>query len=227
MAALRQRFDANRARGRRRAGSSPACRPSIAWSKASPGTRATGRLFAATVVGRALLVREARGWRAVDGLRRRQPVRPRRRSRAAACSGSPRGVVEQTPSPETAFRGLIAVDLDTLRPVRRLAVPAERLARRHRRRAATAPSMPAIPIRGAIYRGRRRRCRARDPRPARPPAQPAGPGRRADGRRLYVSDYGYGLAVVDLADGTVTRLESDADTMLDGIDGLLSPGAAA
>jgi glucose/arabinose dehydrogenase len=41
-----------------------------------------------------------------------------------------------------------------------------------------------------------------------------------DGRRLYVSDYGYGLAVVDLTDGSVARLESDANTMLDGIDGL-------
>ena len=42
----------------------------------------------------------------------------------------------------------------------------------------------------------------------------------ADGRRLYVSDYGYGLAEVRLADGAVSRLESDANTMLDGIDGL-------
>ena len=41
-----------------------------------------------------------------------------------------------------------------------------------------------------------------------------------DGRRLYVSDYGYGIAEVHLTTGAVVRLESDAGTMLDGIDGL-------
>jgi len=42
-----------------------------------------------------------------------------------------------------------------------------------------------------------------------------------DRRRLYVSDYGYGLALIDLNSGAVSRPESDAATMLDGIDGLV------
>ena len=43
----------------------------------------------------------------------------------------------------------------------------------------------------------------------------------ADGRRLYVSDYGQGLAIVDLADGSVAAARMrTSTTMLDGIDGL-------
>ncbi len=41
-----------------------------------------------------------------------------------------------------------------------------------------------------------------------------------DGARLYVSDFRYGLAVVDLASGAVTRLASDVPAALDGVDGL-------
>lgn len=46
----------------------------------------------------------------------------------------------------------------------------------------------------------------------------------ADGSRLYVSDYRYGLAIVDLASGTVSRLASDIPVLLDGIDALLRRG---
>lgn len=42
----------------------------------------------------------------------------------------------------------------------------------------------------------------------------------ADGQRLYVSDYRYGLAVIDLASGAVSRLASDVAVALDGVDGL-------
>jgi len=49
---------------------------------------------------------------------------------------------------------------------------------------------------------------------------PQGLAVSAEGARLYVSDYRYGLAMVDLASGAVTRLASDAEAALDGIDGL-------
>ncbi|MCR2833720.1 hypothetical protein [Parerythrobacter lacustris] len=49
---------------------------------------------------------------------------------------------------------------------------------------------------------------------------PQGLAVTADGARLYVSDYRYGLAVVDLASGAVARLASDVPAALDGIDGL-------
>ena len=217
MTALRQRFAANGARVQ-------ASRPftslpnshrlveGIAWDAR------TARLFAATVVGRALLVREARGWRAIEGLEAGSlfglAVDNRRRLLWAAS-----GVVEQTPNPETAFRGLIAVDLGNLRPVRRLAVPGE-----------GSPADIAVAADGTVY--------ASDPNTGaiyragptdtaltilvRPGLlnSPQGLVPTPDGRRLYVSDYGYGLAEVHLSTGAVARLESDANTMLDGIDGL-------
>lgn len=49
---------------------------------------------------------------------------------------------------------------------------------------------------------------------------PQGLAVSADGQRLYVSDYRYGLAVIDLSSGTVTRLASDVPAALDGVDGL-------
>lgn len=49
---------------------------------------------------------------------------------------------------------------------------------------------------------------------------PQGLAVSADGQRLYVSDYRYGLAVIELASGTVARLASDVPAALDGIDGL-------
>lgn len=49
---------------------------------------------------------------------------------------------------------------------------------------------------------------------------PQGLAVSGEGRRLYASDYRYGLAVIDLASGAVSRLASDVAVALDGIDGL-------
>ena len=49
---------------------------------------------------------------------------------------------------------------------------------------------------------------------------PQGSAVSADGERLYISDYRYGLAFVDLASGKVSRLGSDVPVILDGVDGL-------
>lgn len=49
---------------------------------------------------------------------------------------------------------------------------------------------------------------------------PQGSAVSEDGERLYVSDYRYGLALVELNTGEVFRVESDMPLILDGIDGL-------
>jgi hypothetical protein len=49
---------------------------------------------------------------------------------------------------------------------------------------------------------------------------PQGLALNPDGTQLYVSDYRYGLAIIDTQNGLVTRLESDVPAILDGIDGL-------
>ena len=217
MNALRQRFGANGARvqASRLFTSLPVDRrlvEGIAWDAR------TGRLFAATAVSRALLVRESRGWRAIEGLEAGSlfslAVDPRRRQLWAAS-----GVVEQTPNPQAAFRGLIAVDLNTLRPVRRLAVPGEG-SPADIALAADGTVYASDPNTGAIYRARPGDEALSVFVPPGRLRSPQGLVPSADGQRLYVSDYGYGLAEVHLADGTVARLESDANTMLDGIDGL-------
>jgi hypothetical protein len=45
-----------------------------------------------------------------------------------------------------------------------------------------------------------------------------------DGRRLYIADYRYGLAVADPASGRLMRVSAADDVMLDGIDGLVAHG---
>lgn len=42
----------------------------------------------------------------------------------------------------------------------------------------------------------------------------------ANGRRLYVADYGYGLLAIDTRDGTTVRVDAAPGIALDGIDGL-------
>jgi hypothetical protein len=53
---------------------------------------------------------------------------------------------------------------------------------------------------------------------------PQGLAVSCDGRRLYLSDYRYGLAVIDLATLAVSRLASDVPAALDGVDGLWRHG---
>jgi sugar lactone lactonase YvrE len=218
MAALRLRFAANGARvqASRLFATVPAEHrlvEGVAWDARR------SRLFAATVVSRALLVHDAQGWHGVEGLEAGSlfglAVDERRQLLWLAS-----GVVEQTPSPDTAFRGLIAVDLATLRPVRRVPVegagsPADIVV------AADGTVYASDPNSGAIYRARAGDAALQVLVPAGRLRSPQGLVPAADGRRLYVSDYGYGLAMVSLADGAVSRLESDAGTMLDGIDGLV------
>ncbi len=49
---------------------------------------------------------------------------------------------------------------------------------------------------------------------------PQGLAPSEDGSRIYVSDYRYGLAMIDTRSGKVARLTTDSPMLLDGIDGL-------
>lgn len=216
MADLRLRFDANRAvvassRLFATVPQSGRLIEGIAWD----GARR--RLYASSVVGRELLYAEGDTWRAVP---RFNPGSlfglaidaPRRLIWVAS------GVVEQTPSPDTAFRGLIALSLDDFRELHRIALdgsPADIAL------GADGTLYAADPARGTIWRVGLGDGGATVLVPAGTLRNPQGLVPSIDRRRLYVSDYQYGLAVVDLNDGSVARLESDVLTMLDGIDGLI------
>jgi hypothetical protein len=219
MAALRLLFDANRARveASRLFATVPAEHrlvEGIAWDAR------TSRLFAATVVDRALLVREPLGWVKVEGIDAGSlfglAIDERRQLLWMAS-----GRVEQTPEGETAFRGLIALDLNSLMVAHRIPAPGE-----------GSPADIAVgpdgtvyasdPASGAVYRARSGDAALSILIPAGRLRNPQGIVPAADGRRLYLSDYIQGIAIVNLADGAVARLESHAVTMLDGIDGLVA-----
>ncbi|HSG33733.1 MAG TPA: hypothetical protein VLA37_04300, partial [Sphingomonadaceae bacterium] len=53
---------------------------------------------------------------------------------------------------------------------------------------------------------------------------PQGLAEGADGRWLYVSDYRYGLAAIDLASGKIRRVATELPILLDGIDALIRRG---
>jgi sugar lactone lactonase YvrE len=220
---LAARFDTNRAAfgASRLAFTIPAERrliEGIAWDAAGR------RLFAASVVGRELLVHDARGWRAVPGVDAGSlfgiAVDPRRRLLWLTS-----GVVEQTPSPATAFRGLIALDLGSLRVVRR--VPAPSGGSPGDLAVATDGTVFASdPQNGAVYRARPGAAALEPLVPAGAMRSPQGLALSPDGRRLYVADYGYGIAIVDPATGRLARLAARGIAMLDGIDGLIADGDA-
>jgi hypothetical protein len=76
------------------------------------------------------------------------------------------------------------------------------------------------PIGGGVYRLRPYAAALETLVPPGTFRSPQGLAVSADGTRLYVSDYRYGLAMIDLASGAVSRLVSDVPAALDGIDGL-------
>jgi sugar lactone lactonase YvrE len=223
VAAIRSRFDASRTHlgWSHPVDSVPAERRLIEAIATDPRT---GRLFATSVVGRELLVHDAIGWRPIAGVEGGSlfgmVLDPTQRRLWIAS-----GALDQTPSPATAFRGLIAVDLDTLRTVER--IPAPDLGSPGDVTIAPDGTLYASdPIGGAIFRTRPGALRLTALVPSGRFRSPQGMVVSSDGTRLYVADYAYGIGIVDLVSGAVTRLTAREPAMLDGVDGLLADGDA-
>lgn len=188
----------------------------LAWDAA------TRRLFAGTVVDGHLLVREGRMWRRVAlegpvGGLFGMAIDERRRLLWLTS-----GAAQQVANPARAFRGLIAVDLDRLAVVRRVPLPAGDTG---------SPGDLTLARDGTVYvsngeTGAIHVCapgcgRLSDLIPGGRLRNPQGLVLTRDGRRLYIADYGYGLAVYDLPAGRLSRLVARKPMMLDGIDGLI------
>jgi sugar lactone lactonase YvrE len=182
------------------------------------------RLFATTVVDRALLAVEPGGTRvaASGGLGSLfggafDPVR----NRLWIASSS----VPETPKREPLFIGLLAADPDRPAAARRVPAPAGVTA---------APGDVAIARDGTVYasdglNGALYRCR---------PGCPAleillAPGTlfsaqglvlSPDQKLLYIADRRYGIAALERASGRLFQVGGDEDVMLDGIDGLALHG---
>lgn len=217
MTALRQRYAANRAavQASRLFATVPESGrliEGVAWDSWRR------RLFVTAVVGRELIYTDGEIWRAVPGLDPGSLAgvaidAPRRRLWVASRAD------ERSADHQTAFRGLIGIDLDTLRQVARIPVEGE-----------GAPADIAVGVDGTVYTvdpmgGTIWRLGLGDGAMTVlvPPGRigsPQGLVPSSDRRRLYVADYAYGIAIVDTRDGSIRRLESDSATMLDGIDGM-------
>lgn len=129
---------------------------------------------------------------------------------------------DPTPDPGTAIRGLIAFDPATGAVQRVVAPP--RATPSDLALGADGSLFAADPRTGAIYRA------AKDDRQLQVFVAPGtfrsaqGMAVGVDGRLLYVSDYGYGLAVIDLRTRRVDRLPAPGAPFVDGADGLLLYG---
>ncbi len=130
---------------------------------------------------------------------------------------------EQTPRPEEAFIGLIAVDPLSGKVVRRIAAP-KGVNPSDILLAPDGTVYASDPFVGGIWRVRPRETALVQLVSPEQLRSPQGLALSADGKRLYASDYAYGLAVIELASGQVSRLASGSPMMLDGIDGLLRHG---
>ncbi|MCW3847814.1 hypothetical protein OF829_11240 [Sphingomonas sp. LB-2] len=132
------------------------------------------------------------------------------------------GSVEETAVAGERMTGLIAVDLETLRVVRRVPLAAG---------AAGAAGDLVIAADGTVYvsnvlSGAIHRCRPgctvlEDFLPAGTFPNPQGLAVSANGKRLYIADYLSGLWVVDPRTGAKVPIRIGEPLMLEGIDGLV------
>lgn len=80
------------------------------------------------------------------------------------------------------------------------------------------------PVGGGIYRMERESGSIGTLVPPGSLRSPQGLTTSANGELLYVSDYRYGIAIVELASGKVSRLASEVPVILDGVDGFWRHG---
>ncbi len=176
------------------------------------------RMLATAIVSRDLYVFARDAWRAVRlagagslaGIALDEP-------RGIVWLGS--GIVDPTPDPGTAFRGVIAIDRATLAEVRRVAAPAGVTISD----IAIGPDGTVYgsdPVQGGIYAAAPTDSEMQVFIAPGTFRSPQGIAVRPDNTALYVSDYRYGLAQVMLRSRQVYRLRASDPVLLDGIDGL-------
>lgn len=129
------------------------------------------------------------------------------------------GIYDPTPEPQTAFSGLIGYSRAALQTEHRLATPAGSTPS-DLHLASDGKLYASDPLAGAIYAFAQDDIEARVLIPPGTFRSPQGLVTSADQNKLYVSDYRYGIAIVDLASLEVSRLAAQRPMLLDGIDGL-------
>lgn len=177
------------------------------------------RMLATSIVSRGLFVQdESSEWREI-------PL-ANAGSLAGIALDAPRGliwvgsgVVEPTPDPATAFRGVIAIDRITLEERRRVPAP----------EGATISDIAvgpdgsvygSDPLGGGIYFAAPTDTQMQGFIAPGTFRSPQGIAVRPDNSALYVSDYRYGLAQVMLRSRHAYRMRAAEPMLLDGVDGL-------
>lgn len=130
------------------------------------------------------------------------------------------GRLDQTRQPETAFVGLIALDLDTLQEKRRITAPSNVTTVGDIALAGDGSVIVSDPLGSGVYRlgpGRGQLETLIEPRHL---ASPQGIVVHPSGHFAYVADWAYGVALVDLETRSLKRLDAPADVALDGVDGM-------
>jgi hypothetical protein len=183
----------------------------------------SGDLFATSVVSRALHVWRGGGAWVDVPLERAGSLSGLAVDPASGLLWIGSGVFDQTPDPATAFRGVIAIDPASGQEKRRIAAPE-----------GGSPSDLAVgadgtvyasdPVSGAVYLGRPGAERLETLIAPGTFRSPQGIAELPGTSRIIVSDYGYGLALVDVATSSVHRVATDTGFLLDGIDGLWRDG---
>lgn len=177
------------------------------------------RMLVTSVVSRGLFVHDGEGeWRQVEipGAGSLAGIALDER-RGLVWLGS--GVVEQTPDPDSAFRGMIALDRSTLEVRRRVAAP-EGASISDIAVGPDGTVYGSDPLGGGVYVAAPQDAAMTALIPPGTFRSPQGLATRLDGRSLFVSDYSYGVAVIMLPSRQVYRLQTELPLLLDGVDGL-------
>ncbi len=129
------------------------------------------------------------------------------------------GVVDQTPNPETAFRGIIAIDRITLEERRRVPAP-DGVSISDIAVGPDGTVYGSDPVGGGVYSAALGDIAMQTFIAPGTFRSPQGIAVRPDNTALYISDYRYGLAQVMIRSRIAYRMRAAQPMLLDGVDGL-------
>lgn len=192
----------------------------IPLSEAFALDEASGRIFTGSIVDRTLHVsKDGQQWTRV-------PTRSLGSVAAVAIDAATEtlwiasGRLDQTRNADTAFVGLIALDLATLQEKRRITAPRDVATMGDLALAEDGTVLVSDPLGSGVYRLGPGRGQLEPLIDSRHLASPQGIVVHPSGQFAYVADWAYGVALVDLETRALKRLDAPATVPLDGVDGM-------
>lgn len=171
-----------------------------------------------TVVSRDLFVGEASSWKSLN-LEGASSLAGLADDPARGVIWISSGVYDPTPDTGGAFSGLLGFRPEAQKIVYRSATP-DGATPSDIHLADNGQLFASAPIAGGIYSAAPMDGELELLIPPGTFRSPQGLATSADGSKLYISDYRYGIAIVDLAANRIGRLTASKPMLLDGIDGM-------